>query len=67
MRLDDFWRLKLVRPTEQDLLRQCKLLLRKQKFEELAANGDSLNALKYLQTELAELIDHRDPQQTKEV
>ena len=31
MRLDDFWRLKLTRPTCSEILRQCKLLLRRQR------------------------------------
>ncbi|CAG7818322.1 unnamed protein product [Allacma fusca] len=65
LRLDDFWRLRLIRPSRQDLLRRCKLMLRRQRFEELASQ-DSLTALLYLQTSLSELINHEDPQQTKE-
>lgn len=66
LRLNDFWRLRLMRPSQEDLLRQCKLLLRRQRFEELAVL-DPLNGLVYLQTCLSELIDHSDPNQTKEV
>ncbi|XP_021957307.1 muskelin isoform X2 [Folsomia candida] len=65
LRLDDFWSLKLIRPTADELLKKCKLLLRNQKFEELASK-DSLNALIYLQTSLSELIDHEDIEQTNE-
>lgn len=66
LRLDDFWSLRLIRPSIEELLKQCKLLLRKQRFEELAS-GDSLNALLYLQTSLSDLIDHTDVEQTNEV
>ena len=36
------------------------------RFEELAAKNQ-MNALHYLQTSLSEIIDHNDPEQTKEV
>jgi len=36
------------------------------RFEELAAKN-RMNALHYLQTSLSEIIDHNDPEQTKEV
>jgi hypothetical protein len=36
------------------------------RFEELAAKNQ-MTALHYLQTTLSEIIDHSDPEQTKEV
>lgn len=36
------------------------------RFEELASKNQ-MNALHYLQTSLSEIIDHSDPEQTKEV
>lgn len=65
LRLDDFWRLTLSRPTYPQLLQRCKVLIRKYKFQELAIS-DSLAALHYLQTSLSEIIDHEDPEQTME-
>ncbi|XP_069681633.1 muskelin [Periplaneta americana] len=65
LRLDDFWQLQLCRPTHAQLLQRCKLLIRKHRFEELAARN-RMTALHYLQTTLSEIIDHDDPEQTKE-
>ncbi|KAJ8686742.1 hypothetical protein QAD02_022536 [Eretmocerus hayati] len=65
LRLDDFWRLQLCRPSRDQILTKCKLLIRKCKFEELAAS-DSVEALLYLQTKVSEMIDHENPEQTKE-
>jgi hypothetical protein len=32
VRLDDFWELQLYRPSLQDIIRQCRLLIRKQRY-----------------------------------
>lgn len=66
LRLDDFWQLKLCRPSHDQILRKCKLIIRKHKFEELSMKN-SIEALEYLQTQVYEIIDHADPEQTKEV
>uniref|UniRef100_A0A670YWI9 Muskelin 1 n=1 Tax=Pseudonaja textilis TaxID=8673 RepID=A0A670YWI9_PSETE len=66
MRLDDFWSLKLCRPSKEYLLRHCKYLIRKHRFEE-KAQTDPLSALKYLQNDLFATVDHSDPEETKEV
>lgn len=66
LRLDDFWQLKLSRPSHEQILQKCKFLIRKHKFEELALEN-SVEALEYLQTKIAEIIDHNDEEQTKEV
>lgn len=65
LRLDDFWQLKLCRPSHEQILKRCKLLIRKHKFEELALKN-SVEALEYLQTKVSEIIDHNDVEQTKE-
>ncbi|KAL0278114.1 UNVERIFIED_CONTAM: hypothetical protein PYX00_000022 [Menopon gallinae] len=65
LRLDDFWKLQLIRPTRHQLLQKFKFMIRRHRFEELATQ-DSLNALNYLQTAVSDIIDHNDPEQTKE-
>uniref|UniRef100_H3BAD6 Muskelin 1 n=1 Tax=Latimeria chalumnae TaxID=7897 RepID=H3BAD6_LATCH len=65
MRLDDFWSLKLCRPSKEYLLRHCKYLIRKHRFEE-KAQTDPVIALKYLQNDLSVTVDHSDPKETKE-
>ncbi|XP_059476925.1 muskelin [Neocloeon triangulifer] len=65
LRLDDFWQLKLCKPTKEQLLLQCRLMIRKHRFKELAAQN-TMDALDYLQTSLHEIIDHDDPESTRE-
>ncbi|XP_064633309.1 muskelin-like [Lineus longissimus] len=65
MRLDDFWALKLSRPSKEQLLRKCKYLLRKQRFQEIASTNP-VNALRYLQTDLAQTVDHSDLDDSRE-
>lgn len=48
------------------LLRQCSRIIRQHKFQEIASR-DQIAALKYLQTELASTIDHKNNEETKEV
>lgn len=66
LRLDDFWQLELRRPTAEQILKKCKLIIRTHKFKELALSN-SIEALEYLQTKIFEIIDHDDTQQTREV
>ncbi|XP_015762917.1 PREDICTED: muskelin-like [Acropora digitifera] len=65
MRLDDFWSLKLSRPSQDYLLRRCRYLIRKQRFCELASR-DPFEALRYLQNELSATVVHDDPEEGKE-
>ena len=65
-RLGDFWKLKLQRPSREEVLRRCKILIRQSKFSELAAQ-DSMLALKYLHSSLASIIDHKNAQEEREV
>ncbi|XP_078047275.1 muskelin 1 [Augochlora pura] len=65
LRLNDFWQLKLRKPSQEEVVKRCKLLIRKHKFKELAMSS-SVEALEYLQTQVSEIIDHNDMEQTKE-
>jgi muskelin len=71
MRLDDFWKLTLVRPTVADVLRQTRFLVRQQRFYEMARSAKSsgigglaspaaMQALTYLQTEVSAVVNHSD-------
>ncbi|XP_074644616.1 muskelin-like isoform X2 [Tubulanus polymorphus] len=66
MRLDDFWALKLSRPSKDQLLQKCLYLIRKQEFQEVAAS-EPMQALQYLQTSLAETVDHTDLDDAREL
>ncbi|KAG8180418.1 hypothetical protein JTE90_022767 [Oedothorax gibbosus] len=65
MRLDDFWSLRLCRPSKESVVRRCCGILRRHRFQEIAAE-DPTAALQYLQTELASTVDHSNPQEAKE-
>ncbi|KAI9001723.1 Muskelin N-terminus-domain-containing protein [Gaertneriomyces semiglobifer] len=66
LRLDDFWELWLIRPTPSDVLRRAKFFIRRQKFKEMCGDDDPLKALKYLQTDLAAVVNHDDQQESKD-
>ena len=66
LRLGDFWKLQLQRPSREEVLRRCKILIRQSKFSELAAQ-DSMLALNYLHTSLSSVVDHRNAQEEREV
>ncbi len=72
-RLDDFWRLRLQRPSVADVLRQTRFLVRQQRFYEMAksakqrggeygglASPAALQALTYLQQEVSAVVNHAD-------
>jgi len=65
LRLGDFWRLQLIRPSRKDVLRRCKLMIRQCNFSELASNNQ-MQALKYLHTSLASIVDHKNPKEERE-
>ena len=54
VRLGDFWRLVLVRPSEAALERRCRFTIREGRFAELARRSP-MDALGYLQTDIADL------------
>lgn len=53
------------RPTRPQILRQCKYLIRKLEYEEIA-RSDPVRALCYLQTRLNEIINHEDEKELAE-
>ncbi|BFZ08913.1 hypothetical protein BsWGS_11952 [Bradybaena similaris] len=65
LRLDDFWSLKLSRPSSEYLLRRCRFLIRKHQFLEMSSR-EPRKAMAYLQTDLANVVDHNDSEETKE-
>ncbi|GFO15470.1 muskelin [Plakobranchus ocellatus] len=65
LRLDDFWSLKLSRPSSDYLLRRCRYLIRKHQFLEISSQTP-MKAMTYLQHEVANMVDHNDPEETKE-
>ncbi|XP_055704070.1 muskelin [Phlebotomus papatasi] len=65
LRLDDFWVLRLEKPSRQQILRHCKYLIRRLEYEEIT-KSDPLKAVNYLQTRLHDIIDHKDPEELKE-
>ncbi|KAJ3119706.1 Muskelin 1, intracellular mediator containing kelch motif [Nowakowskiella sp. JEL0407] len=81
-RLKDFWELKLVRPSTKDILRRAKFYTRSQRFREMcllqpdqpstdsipqvAKNIPDLETLLYLQTEVANVVDHGNEEETKD-
>lgn len=65
LRLDDFWKLQLIRPSNPQLRRQCKILIRKYRFQELAFH-DTIQAMNYLQTSMHEVIDHDQAEESSQ-
>lgn len=55
----------IYRPTRNQILRQCKYLIRKLEYEEIA-RADPMRALMYLQTRLNEIINHDDGKELRE-
>lgn len=74
-RLGDFWRLALHRPrSPSDILRRAIFLLRRQQFYEMCyarrdstpASPSMVTAMRFLQNEVAQAVDHTDPEESKE-
>ena len=47
-------------------MRRCRYLIRKHRFQEMAQTNP-IQALAYLQTELADTVNHKNEEETKEV
>ncbi|KAH8400886.1 hypothetical protein KR009_001632 [Drosophila setifemur] len=62
LRLDDFWLLRLEKPKRDEILKHCRFLVRKLRYEEMARQ-DPLKAMQYLQNHIAAVIDHSDAEQ----
>lgn len=54
------------RPSRNQILRQCKYLIRKLEYEEIA-RADPMRALGYLQSRLNEIINHEDGKEVREL
>ncbi|KAI0084905.1 Muskelin N-terminus-domain-containing protein [Irpex rosettiformis] len=62
-RLDDFWRMTLMRPSSSDIIRRTCFVIRQQHFRELCEDSNPLKALAFLQTEVSAAVDHSDPEE----
>jgi hypothetical protein len=67
LRLDDFWQLLLLRsitcnnrPSGDDVLRNARFKIRKQNFIEQCQSVDPTSALTYLQSQVAEVVNHKN-------
>ncbi|KAF9236343.1 Muskelin N-terminus-domain-containing protein [Melanogaster broomeanus] len=61
MRLDDFWVMKLIR---REVIRKAKYEIRRQRFREMCEEQPAVTALRYLQTDVFEVVDHNNPEET---
>ncbi|TFY80985.1 hypothetical protein EWM64_g3025 [Hericium alpestre] len=57
-RLDDFWCMKLKRPGPGEIIRRARFQIRCQQFRELCADAPAVVALRFLQTQVHEVVDH---------
>ncbi|KAA1472915.1 hypothetical protein DENSPDRAFT_839309 [Dentipellis sp. KUC8613] len=57
-RLDDFWSMKLKRPGPDEVIRRAQFQIRCQQFRELCTQVPAVQALKFLQTQVSEVVDH---------
>eukprot|EP01134_Creolimax_fragrantissima_P005826 CFRG5826T1 len=63
-RLDDFWSLQLHQKSPREVLSKALFMIRSQHFLDLCRKDDKIEALAYLQTELAEVVNHDDKAQS---
>ncbi|KIJ18371.1 hypothetical protein PAXINDRAFT_179243 [Paxillus involutus ATCC 200175] len=64
MRLDDFWVMKLIRAAPDEVIQQVKYQIRRQMFREMCEEQPAVKALRYLQTDVPEVVDHNNPEET---
>ncbi|KAI8992965.1 Muskelin N-terminus-domain-containing protein [Trametes punicea] len=64
-RLDDFWRLEIIRPSKEEITRRALFEVRKQQFREMCEDGPPIKALTFLQTKVSEVVKHDDPEEAK--
>ncbi|EDW09382.1 uncharacterized protein Dmoj_GI19068 [Drosophila mojavensis] len=62
LRLDDFWLLHLEKPKREEILKHCRYLVRKLRYEEMT-RSDPIKAMEYLRHHIADVIDHTDTEQ----
>ncbi|XP_004345468.2 muskelin 1 [Capsaspora owczarzaki ATCC 30864] len=61
LRLDDLWSFKIERLSHDTFRKRCMFLIRQQKYREMCAYASSMEALRYLQTDLAATVNHNNP------
>lgn len=54
------------RPSAADVLRRAHFHIRRQKYREMCDVGDPVAALEYLQTEVTEVVDHTNAQESRD-
>uniref|UniRef100_A0A8H7Y6Q3 Muskelin N-terminal domain-containing protein n=1 Tax=Psilocybe cubensis TaxID=181762 RepID=A0A8H7Y6Q3_PSICU len=64
-RLDDFWRMQLERPGPEEIIRQAKFQIRRQQFREMCEAEPPVKALKFLQTQVASVVDHSNTKEAE--
>ncbi|THH12462.1 hypothetical protein EW146_g7673 [Bondarzewia mesenterica] len=63
-RLDDLWSMQLKRPHPEEIARRAIYEVRCQQFREMCSDTPPVKALKFLQTEVSEVVDHSSPGET---
>lgn len=63
LRLDDFWSMTLIRAGREEVVRRAVYQIRQQRFREMCEDQPPLTALRYLQTEVADVVDHSDSEE----
>ncbi|KAH7889083.1 Muskelin N-terminus-domain-containing protein [Phlebopus sp. FC_14] len=63
-RLDDFWGMTLLRAAPEQVIRQGKYLIRRQRFREMCEEQPAVKALRYLQVDVSDVVDHNNPEET---
>ncbi|KAI6021604.1 Muskelin N-terminus-domain-containing protein [Pisolithus microcarpus] len=63
LRLDDFWSMTLIRAGPEEVVRRAVYHIRRQRFREMCEDQPPLTALRYLQTEVADVVDHSDSEE----
>ncbi|QRW07906.1 Muskelin [Ceratobasidium sp. AG-Ba] len=66
-RLNDLWSMRLDRPTVDELLRKALLAVRKFRFKKMCNVAPPFEALSYLQTKLAEVVDQLDEDESADL
>ncbi|KAF9010759.1 Muskelin N-terminus-domain-containing protein [Cyathus striatus] len=57
-RLDDFWRMDMRRPGPEEVIRRSIFHIRRQQFREMCEDESLVKTLKFLQTDVAQVVDH---------
>ncbi|EJF65436.1 hypothetical protein DICSQDRAFT_79600 [Dichomitus squalens LYAD-421 SS1] len=64
-RLDDFWSMEILRPSNEEIVRRAVYEIRQQQFREMCEDGPPIKALTFLQTRVSSVVNHEDPDEAK--